>query len=203
MLDADSTTLQDEVIELLAEAAGSREVVAEITDRAMRGEMDFVQSLRARVRTLHGTPVEALRDVIAKVRPTPGIHELVDAVHGQGGVVGVVSGGFHEILDEVLPPLGIDICAANRLEVIDGVLTGELYGPIIDAQAKADTLQQWSLMTGIPLERSLAIGDGANDLLMMELAGTSIAFNAKPIVREHADVSITENLVAAIPHLQR
>lgn len=203
MLDADSTTLQDEVIELLAEAAGSREVVAEITDRAMRGEMDFVQSLRARVRTLHGTPVEALRDVIAKVRSTPGIHELVDAVHGQGGVVGVVSGGFHEILDEVLPPLGIDIWAANRLEVIDGVLTGELYGPIIDAQAKADTLQQWSLMTGIPLERSLAIGDGANDLLMMELAGTSIAFNAKPIVREHADVSITENLVAAIPHLQR
>lgn len=203
VLDADSTTLQDEVIELIADAAGSRKEVAEITDRAMRGEIDFVQSLRARVRTLEGLPVQALHDVVEKVRPTPGIRELADAVHSRNGVVGVVSGGFHEILDRVLPDLGIDIWAANRLEVIDEKLTGELYGPIIDAQAKADTLRQWSIMSGIPLDRSIAIGDGANDLLMMEIAGLSIAFNAKPIVKERADVSVSDNLAGVIPHLSR
>lgn len=193
VLDADSTTLQDEVIELIADAAGSRAEVAAITERAMRGEIDFTESLRTRVRTLAGTPVTALDEVIKRVRPTPGVEALVSAVHGRDGIVGVVSGGFHEILDAVLPNLGIDIWVANRLEVIDEKLTGELYGPIIDAEAKAQTLRHWSTMTGIPLERSFAIGDGANDLPMMAIAGTSVAFNAKPIVREQAQFSIEEN----------
>lgn len=200
VLDADSTTLQDEVIELIAEVAGSYDEVAAITERAMRGEIDFTESLRTRVRTLAGTPVSALEGVIERVRPTPGVEALVKAVHLRDGIVGVVSGGFHEILDAVLPNLGIDIWVANRLEVIDEKLTGELYGPIIDAEAKAETLRHWSTLTGIPLERSFAIGDGANDLPMMAVAGTSIAFNAKPIVREQAQFSIEENnLELAIP----
>lgn len=193
VLDADSTTLQDEVIELIAEVAGSRTEVAAITERAMRGEIDFVESLRARVRTLAGTPRSALVDVIRRVRPTPGIEALVASVHERNGIVGVVSGGFHEILDAVLPDLGVDIWSANRLEVIDEQLTGELYGPIIDAEAKAETLRHWSTLTGIPLEQSFAIGDGANDLAMMAIAGTSIAFNAKPVVRDQAQFSIDEN----------
>lgn len=193
VLDADSTTLQDEVIELIADVAGSREQVAEITERAMRGEIDFAESLRTRVRTLAGTPRAALDEVISRVRPTPGITELVTAVHERNGIVGVVSGGFHEILDAVLPDLGIDIWVANRLEVIDEKLTGELYGPIIDADAKAETVRHWSNMTGIALDRSIAIGDGANDLAMMAIAGTSIAFRAKPIVREQATHSIDDN----------
>lgn len=193
VLDADSTTLQDEVIELIADVAGSREQVAEITERAMRGEIDFAESLRTRVRTLAGTPRAALDEVISRVRPTPGITELVTAVHERNGIVGVVSGGFHEILDAVLPDLGIDIWVANRLEVIDEKLTGELYGPIIDADAKAETVRHWSNMTGIALDRSIAIGDGANDLAMMAIAGTSIAFRAKPIVREQATHCIDDN----------
>lgn len=193
VLDADSTTLQDEVIELIAEAAGTRAEVAAITERAMRGEIDFVESLKTRVQTLAGTPQSVFQDVVSRVRPTPGIIELVAHVHERKGIVGVVSGGFHEILDEVLPDLGIDIWVANRLEIIDNQLTGELYGPIIDAEAKAETLRHWSTLTGIPLNQAVAIGDGANDLAMMAVAGTSIAFNAKPIVREQAQHSIDSN----------
>lgn len=204
VLDADSTTLQDEVIELIAEAAGSFDEVAAITERAMRGEIDFTESLRTRVRTLAGTPKSALDDVIARVRPTPGIEALVAEVHRREGIVGVVSGGFHEVLDSVLPDLGIDIWVANRLEIIDEELTGELYGPIIDAEAKAATLRHWSTLTGIPLERSVAIGDGANDLVMMSVAAVSIAFNAKPVVREQARYAIDENnLELVIPILDR
>lgn len=204
VLDADSTTLQDEVIELIAEVAGSFDEVAAITERAMRGEIDFAESLRTRVRTLAGTPKSALDDVIARVRPTPGIEALVAEIHRREGIVGVVSGGFHEVLDAVLPDLGIDMWVANRLEIIDEKLTGELYGPIIDAEAKAETLRHWSTLTGIPLERSVAIGDGANDLVMMSVAAVSIAFNAKPVVREQARYAIDENnLELVIPILDR
>lgn len=203
VLDADSTTLQDEVIELIAEVAGTREVVASITERAMRGEIDFAESLRERVRTLAGTPVTAFEQVIERVRPSVGIRELVDEVHASNGIVGVVSGGFHEVLDAVLPDLGVDIWVANRLEVLDETLTGELYGPLIDADAKAQTLRHWSELTGIPLNQSVAVGDGANDLAMMAVAGTSIAFNAKPIVREQANFSIDEtDLRLVIPILK-
>lgn len=203
VLDCDSTTIQDEVIELLADAAGTRELVAEITERAMRGELDFAESLRERVATLAGTPDSVFSEAYARVRPTPGIHELVAAVHDRGGLVAVVSGGFHEVLDPLAADLRIDRWRANRLEVSGGRLTGRTVGPVIDAEAKADALREWAGEAGIPLTATAAIGDGANDLRMMEAAALSIAFNAKPVVRERADVSIEADLSRVIPLLER
>ena len=203
VLDCDSTTIQDEVIELLADAAGTRELVAEVTERAMGGELDFVQSLRERVATLAGTPESVFEETYRRLRPTPGIHELVAAVHGRGGTVAVVSGGFHEVLDPLAADLRLDRWRANRLEVEDGVLTGRLLGPIVDARGKAEALAEWALEVGTPLSAAMAIGDGANDLEMMRVAGLSVAFNAKPIVREHADVAIENDLSRAIPLLDR
>ena len=198
VLDADSTAIQQEVIELIAEATGTREIVANITERAMRGELDFAQSLRERVSTLAGTPAAALDDVVKKVLPSKGLTELVAAVRERHGIIGVVSGGFHEVLDRVLPQYDIDIWSANRLEIIDGKLTGKLYGPIIDAKAKAETLRHWSTLTNISLSESIAVGDGANDLEMMAIAGKSVAFNAKPIVREAATHSVDEPDLAKV-----
>lgn len=203
MLDCDSTTIQDEVIELLADAAGSREQVAEVTERAMRGELDFAESLRERVATLAGTPESVFREAYERVRPTPGIHELIDAVHGRGGKVGVVSGGFHEVLDPLAADLRLDLWRANRLEVVDGALTGRTVGPIIDGSAKAASLREWAEATGTPLSATVAIGDGANDLEMMAVAALGVAFNGKPVVRERADVSIERDLSLAIPLLDR
>jgi len=203
VLDCDSTTIQDEVIELIAEAAGTRELVAEVTERAMRGELDFAQSLRERVATLAGTPESVFEETYRRVRPTPGIHELVAAVHERGGRVGVVSGGFHEVLDPLAADLGIDLWRANRLEVADGALTGRVLGAIVDAEAKAAALREWAEAERIPLSATVAIGDGANDLRMMEVAALGVAFNAKPIVRERADVSIEDDLALAIPLLDR
>jgi len=200
VLDADSTALQDEVIELLADEVGKRDEVAAITSRAMRGEIDFATSLRSRVRLLEGAPVTVLDVVAERVRVMHGLEALVNDVHAQHGIIGVVSGGFHEVLDRVLPAYGLDIWVANRLEVIDAKLTGELYGPLIDAEAKAATLRHWSTLTGIPMARSVAVGDGANDLKMMEAAAVSIAFNAKPIVAEQANHTISEkDLTLVIP----
>lgn len=203
VLDCDSTTIQDEVIELIAEAAGTRELVAEVTERAMRGELDFAQSLRERVATLAGTPESVFEETYRRVRPTPGIHELVAAVHERDGRVGVVSGGFHEVLDPLAVDLGIDLWRANRLEVADGALTGRVLGAIVDAEAKAAALREWAEAERIPLSATVAIGDGANDLRMMEVAALGVAFNAKPIVRERADVSIEDDLSLAIPLLDR
>ena len=199
VLDCDSTTIQDEVIELIAEAAGTREQVAEITDRAMRGELDFSESLTERVATLAGTPETVFQEVYERVRLSPGIRELISAVHERGGKVGVVSGGFHEVLDPLAADLGIDFWSANRLEVHHGVLTGQTVGPIIDGEAKARTLREWAGTSGIPLSASVAIGDGANDLQMMAVAALGISYNGKPIVREQADAAITDNLALAIP----
>lgn len=201
VLDCDSTTIQDEVIELLADAAGTREQVAEVTERAMRGELDFAESLTERVATLRGTAEGVFGDAYARVRLTPGIRELVAAVHARGGKVGVVSGGFHEVLDPIAEDLGIDFWRANRLEVAEGKLTGRTLGPIIDAEAKAVALAEWAEASGIPLSATIAIGDGANDLLMMAVAAIGVGFNAKPIVREQADVSLEDDLAGAIPLL--
>ena len=191
VLDVDSTLIENEVIELLADVAGSRELVALVTERAMRGELDFAESLRERVATLAGVPVSAFDDVRAQVTITDGVPELIEAVHAAGGTVAVVSGGFHEILDPLASSLGLDDWKANRLEVIDGFLTGKVQGPIIDAQAKADWLTAWAREGDFEWDQTVAIGDGANDLKMMAVAGTSIAFDAKPIVAEQADYSIT------------
>lgn len=203
VLDCDSTTIQDEVIELLADAAGSRAEVAEVTERAMRGELDFAESLTARVATLAGTPETVFEDAYRRVRTTPGITELITAVHDRGGRVGVVSGGFHEVLDPLARDLQLDAWRANRLEVVDGVLTGRTVGPIIDAAAKAAALREWAQAENIPLSATIAVGDGANDLDMMAIAAIGVAFNGKPVVRERADVSIDDDLSLAIPLLDR
>jgi phosphoserine phosphatase len=190
VLDSDSTLIENEVIELLADAAGSLELVAAVTEQAMRGEIDFAHSLRARVKTLAGLPESVFAEVGRLVRPTPGVHELIAGLHAHGSRIGVVSGGFHEVLDPLAESLGIDHWRANRLEVADGHLTGNLVGPIIDATAKADTLQEWAADLGVALPQTIAVGDGANDLKMMHVAGLGIAFNAKPLVRARADVAI-------------
>ncbi|WP_125099176.1 phosphoserine phosphatase SerB [Leucobacter chromiireducens] len=203
VLDCDSTTIQDEVIELIADVAGTRAEVAEVTERAMRGELDFSASLGERVATLAGTPESVFQETYERVRLTPGIRELIAAVHARGGKVAVVSGGFHEVLDPLAKDLGLDFWRANRLELAGGALTGRTVGPIIDAAAKAAALREWAEEAGIPLSATIAIGDGANDLEMMRAAAIGVSFNGKPVVREQADVSIEADLAAAIPLLDR
>ena len=190
VLDADSTLIRNEVIELLADEAGRGPEVAAATEAAMRGEVDFATSLRSRVRALTGVPTEAFARAIARIEPTPGVRDLIAVVHERGGIVGVVSGGFHEVLDTIAPDLGVDLWHANRLGAVDGTLTGEVEGEIVDATAKADTLRRWAEELDVPLPLTFAIGDGANDLEMMATAGLGLAFNAKPAVRERADLVI-------------
>ena len=202
VLDADSTLIQDEVIELLADAAGSRDLVADVTERAMQGELDFAQSLRERVLTLAGLPETVFAEVGRRIRPTDGVQELIAGIHAGGGVVGVVSGGFHELLDPLAADLGLDYWRANRLEVESGRLTGRVLGPIIDAEAKAVALREWAAQDQIALSQTIAVGDGANDLRMMDAAGLSVAFNAKPRVKREADLVIDHcNLSQVLPLL--
>ncbi|MBN9607023.1 MAG: phosphoserine phosphatase SerB [Actinomycetales bacterium] len=202
VLDVDSTLIEQEVIELLADAAGAREAVADITRRAMEGELDFAASLRERVATLAGLPVSVVDGVADRVVVTAGVPELVARVHALGGSIAAVSGGFHEVLDPLAARLGLDTWRANRLEVAEGRLTGRVDGPIVDAAAKAAALAEWAAETGTPIPRTVAIGDGANDLLMMEAAGLSIAFDAKPRVRAAADLVLPgRDLARVIPLL--
>ncbi|MCS5496977.1 phosphoserine phosphatase SerB [Cnuibacter physcomitrellae] len=202
VLDVDSTLIENEVIELLAEAAGSLDAVAAITHRAMSGEIDFAESLRERVATLRGLPVSCLAEAGDRITVTAGVPELVDGVHSLGGRIGVVSGGFHELVDPLAASLGLDHWSANRLEVADGRLTGRVSGPIVDAEAKAAALRTWAAESGTPLSRTIAVGDGANDLRMMDEAGLAVAFCAKPLVRAHADVCLdTRDLSQLLPLL--
>ena len=188
--DVDSTLISQEVIEELAEAAGTRQRVAEITSRAMNGELDFAESLRERVATLAGVSASVFADVLASITPTPGARELIDAVHAAGGRFGVVSGGFEEVVAPLAASLGIDYYAANRLEVVEGRLTGRVLGRIVDRQEKVRCLIAWAQQDGVPMERTIAVGDGANDLGMLEAAGLGVAFCAKPVVVEQADAAI-------------
>jgi len=190
VLDADSTLIRNEVIELLADEAGRGPEVAAATEAAMRGDVDFATSLRSRVSALAGVPTTAFERVRARIVPTLGVRELITAAHERGGRVGVVSGGFHEILDAVAPALGVDIWRANRLATRDGSLLGSVDGAIVDAAAKASALREWAAAERIPLTRTIAIGDGANDLQMMAAAALGLAFNAKPAVRAQADLII-------------
>lgn len=202
VLDADSTLIRNEVIELLADEAGRRAEVQAATEAAMRGEVDFAASLRSRVAALEGVPVSAFERVRARIEPTPGVRELTAAVHERGGVVGVVSGGFHEILDHVAPELGVDRWRANRLETADGALTGRVDGDIVDGQAKAASLRTWAEELAVAPHATIAIGDGANDLPMMAIAGLGLAFNAKPAVREAASLVVArQDLAEVIPLL--
>ncbi len=188
VFDVDSTLIEDEVIELLAEVAGKREEVAAVTERAMAGELDFAQSLIERVATLAGLPESVFADVQSRIRITTGAEETIAAIQAAGGKVGAVSGGFIQLLTPLAAELNLDFARANVLEVVDGKLTGKVIGMIIDRSAKAEALREWSIASG--LTNTVAVGDGANDLEMMALADLGVAFNAKPIVREKADVVI-------------
>ncbi|MBO3662460.1 phosphoserine phosphatase SerB [Microbacterium stercoris] len=190
VFDADSTLIRNEVIELIADEAGRGAEVAAATEAAMRGEVDFAASLRSRVKELTGVPVASFDRVKSRIEPTPGVTTLIDAIHAKGGLAAVVSGGFHEILDDIAPALGVDLWRANRLAAAQGVLTGEVDGPIVDAAAKREWLTCWAAENGVPMSRTIAIGDGANDLLMLEAAGLGLAFNAKPAVRAAAPLVI-------------
>lgn len=190
VMDVDSTLIQDEVIELIARHAGCEDEVREVTERAMRGELDFAQSLHARVALLEGVPATALDDVRAAVRLTPGARTLVRTLTRLGFRVAVVSGGFSAVVDPLADELGIHHARANVLEVVDGVLTGRVVGDVVDRAAKARYLREFAELDGIPLDRTVAIGDGANDLDMLAAAGLGIAFNAKPVVRAQADTGL-------------
>jgi phosphoserine phosphatase len=201
VMDVDSTLIQDEVIELLAARAGRQPEVAAVTSAAMRGEIDFAESLRARVATLAGLPVSVLDEVRADIRLTAGARTLVRTMKRLGFTLAVVSGGFIEIVGPLAAELGIDHAHANRLEVRDGVLTGGLVGDIVDRQGKATALRRFAAEEGLPLSRTVAIGDGANDLDMLAAAGLGIAFNAKPIVREQADTAVNVPYLDAVLYL--
>ncbi len=193
VFDVDSTLIEDEVIELLADCAGKRAEVAEVTDRAMRGELDFTGSLKARVINLAGLPESVIQESLSKITITKGAKELIAAIHRAGGKVAAVSGGFTQLLEPLAKELKLDYYRANSLEIIDGKLTGQVTGPIIDKPAKADALMQWATELGLSIQNTVAVGDGANDLDMMQVAGLSIGFNAKPRVRQSADVLIAKN----------
>ena len=202
-MDVDSTLIQDEVIELLADFAGTRVEVAAVTEAAMRGEIDFEESLRSRVATLAGLSESVLLQAYDRVQLSVGAESLTAAVHAAGGRVGAVSGGFNQILAPLAARLRLDYYRANELEIKDGVLTGGLIGKIIDRKAKAEALLEWAADFGEEPAWTAAIGDGANDLDMFEVAGLSFAYNAKPMVRERADVTIdTPDLSLVIPHLK-
>ena len=201
IMDVDSTLIQQEVIELLAAHAGTEAQVAEVTAAAMRGELDFAQSLHARVATLAGLPESVLAEVGAKVKLTDGAERLVREAKAAGHAVAAVSGGFQEILAPLARSLELDHALANELEIVDGVLTGRVLGEVVDRAAKARALRRWAGEEGIALQRTVAIGDGANDLDMMAEAGLSIAFNAKPAVREAADTQINIPFLDVALHL--
>ena len=198
VFDVDSTLIQEEVIELLAANAGSLAEVSEVTERAMRGELDFEQSLRARVKTLAGLDAAVLIEAYNQINLTPGAQELIQHVHEIGGKVAAVSGGFNQLLEPLAQRLGLDYWLANQLEVVDGKLTGEVTGAIIDKPAKATALRAWASELGLALSQTIAVGDGANDLDMLGVAGLGIGFCGKPRVRAAADILVNVNDLSQI-----
>ena len=201
VMDVDSTLIQQEVIELLADKAGVHEKVKEITDAAMRGELDFAASLRARVALLEGLPESVITDIQQEIALTPGARTLVKTLHQLGHSVAVVSGGFTSVIEPLIKELGISHYRANTLEVIDGKLTGKVIEPIIDRAAKAIALRDFAEIEGVQLEQTVAIGDGANDLDMISIAGLGIAFNAKPAVKAAAASSVSAPYLDSVLYL--
>ena len=201
VMDVDSTLIQDEVIDLLARHAGKEAEVASVTAATMRGHLDFAESLRARVALLAGLPASVLDQVRAEVRLTAGARTLVRTLKRLGFTVAVVSGGFIEVVGPLAAGLGIDHARANRLDIKDGILTGGLVGEIVDRRGKADALRRFAAEEHLPMSRTVAIGDGANDLDMLAAAGLGIAFNAKPMVREQADAAVNVPYLDAVLYL--
>lgn len=198
VMDADSTLLQDEVIDLLGAASGRAEEVAAITHASMNGAIDFAEALRQRVALLKGLPVDVLDEIRASLRLTPGARTLIRTLQRLGYVPAVVSGGFLEVLAPLLAELEVTHVAANRLEIEDGVLTGRVRGEIVDRAGKARALERFAKEVGVPLEQTVAVGDGANDIDMISLAGLGIAFNAKAVVQEHADTALSVPYLDAV-----
>ncbi len=198
VMDADSTLIQEEVIDLLAEACGRAEDVSAITASAMAGEIDFAESLRRRVGLLEGLAASVLDDVRARLRLTPGARTLLATLQRLGYVPAVVSGGFVEVLAPLLDELGVRHYDANHLEVVDGRLTGRVFGEIVDRAGKERALRRFAEEIGVPLEQTVAVGDGANDIDMISAAGLGIAFNAKAVVREHADAALSVPYLDAV-----
>lgn len=192
VMDVDSTLIMEEGIDLLGEEAGVGAQVAAITERAMRGELDFEAALRERVALLKGLPEDIFTRIAERIHFTPGAEELVDELHKRGYKVGLVSGGFHETVDRLAEQLGIDYVKANRLEVQQGFLTGQVLGEIVTKDTKLAMLKAWAAENMLELNQTIAMGDGANDLPMIQAAGIGIAFMAKPIVREQAPYQIQE-----------
>jgi phosphoserine phosphatase len=204
VFDVDSTLIEDEVIEVLAEAAGKRDEVKAITDAAMAGDLDFTQSLAKRVAMLEGVPESVVQDAVSRVTITQGAINLIAEIHARGGKAAAVSGGFIQVLEPLADKLGLDLYRANTLEIVAGKLTGKTSGKVIDKFAKAESLRNWAAELQVPLSQTIAVGDGANDLEMMRVAALGVAFNAKPLVRAQAPIVLGgENLaelVALLPH---
>ena len=198
VMDVDSTLIRQEVIELLAAHAGREAEVAAVTERAMRGEIDFAASLRERVACLEGLGVDVLDSVREAVELTPGARTLCRTLHRLGFTLALVSGGFLEVVGPLAAGLGIAHVRANRLQVVHGRFTGRVLGPVVDRAAKAAALREFAAAEGLPLHRTVAIGDGANDLDMIGAAGLGIAFNAKPVVREQADAALNVPYLDAV-----
>ena len=201
VMDVDSTLIQQEVIELLGAKAGVAEEIAKITESAMRGELDFEASLRARVALLKGLPESVITEVQTEITLTPGARTLVRTLNRLGHHIALVSGGFEPVIAPLVAELGIDHMRANNLEIIDGKLTGNLIGPIVDRAGKANALREFATAHNIELEQTIAIGDGANDLDMIAIAGMGIAFNAKPAVKAAADSSVSAPYLDSVLYL--
>ena len=190
VLDVDSTMIEQEVVELLAERVGLKDEVKLLTDQAMAGQIDFREALIKRVGLLKGLSAEVFQDLLDEIRVTEGVLELVSAVQKAGGLVGALSGGFSQILGPLADRLGLDFFTANNLEVIDGVLTGNINGDIVDAELKAETLLRWADENGFDVTETVAVGDGANDIEMLKASGFAVAFRPKDVLRDHADLII-------------
>jgi phosphoserine phosphatase len=191
VFDVDSTLIQGEVIEMLAARVGAEAAVAEVTEAAMRGELDFAESLHRRVATLAGLPASVLDDVAEQIELTPGARTTLRTLRRLGYHCGIVSGGFRQVIEPLAHELMMDFVAANELEIIDGKLTGRVIGNVIDRAGKAKALRDFAQQAGVPMEQTVAVGDGANDIDMLAAAGLGVAFNAKPALREVADASLS------------